>query len=137
MRFDHMELTVARGSLTSEFCQEVDAFYGAVFGWSAFDSQVGNRTAHLLQPDPNQFILLVESDTPMSVQGIEHLGLLLDSRAEVDQRRDECERYAEKDDRVSVLRQDDLVYPALTVHTFYLKYLLPISFDVHSFDHAG
>ncbi len=78
MRFDHMELTVAHGSLTSEFCQEVDAFYGAVFGWSAFDSQVGNRTAHLLQPDPNQFILLVESDTPMSVQGIEHLGLLLD-----------------------------------------------------------
>ena len=43
-----------------------------------------------------------------------------------------CERFAEKDDRVSVQRREDLAYPGLTVHTFYVKYLLPISFDVHS-----
>ena len=28
------------------------------------------------------------------------------------------------------------MYPALTVHTFYVKYLLPIYFDVHCFERA-
>ena len=34
---------------------------------------------------------------------------------------DECERYAEKDDRVKIKRYDDLVYPGTVVHAFYVK----------------
>ena len=45
-----------------------------------------------------------------------------------------CERYAEKDDRVTIQRYEDLVYPQLTVHAFYVKYLLPIYFDVQSME---
>ncbi len=37
-----------------------------------------------------------------------------------------------RDDRVSIERRQDLAYPNLNVHTFYVNYLLPISFDVHS-----
>jgi hypothetical protein len=132
MRFNHLELTLPRDTLTSEFRQEVDTFYGAVFGWSAFDTVVAGQTCHLLQPDPGQFILLVGSDAPMSVNGDEHLGLLQESPDEVDRLLEECERYAEKDDRVRVTHREDLVYPGLTVHSFYLNYLLPLSFDVHS-----
>ena len=33
---------------------------------------------------------------------------------------------------MSIERRQDLAYPGLTVHTFYVSYLLPISFDVHS-----
>ena len=40
MRFNHMELTFARGTLSDEFREEVDAFYGSVFGWSAADAEV-------------------------------------------------------------------------------------------------
>ncbi len=137
MRFNHMELTFPRGTLTSEFRREVDAFYGAVFGWSGFDTEVVGQLCHLLQPDPGQFILLAESGKPMSSPGFDHLGLLQDSRGEVDRLLEECERFAEKDDRVSIVHQEDLVYPALTVHTFYVKYLLPIYFDVHSLDRAA
>ena len=48
-----------------------------------------------------------------------------------------CERYADKDDRVKIVRYEDLVYPGLTVHAFYVKYLLPIYFDVQSIEHAA
>ena len=34
MRFNHMELTFPRGTLTKEFREEIDGFYGAVFGWT-------------------------------------------------------------------------------------------------------
>jgi hypothetical protein len=33
---------------------------------------------------------------------------------------------------VSIELRQDLKYPGLMVHTFYVNYLLPISFDVHS-----
>jgi hypothetical protein len=134
MRFNHMELTFSRGTLTEEFRNDVDAFYGAVFGWTALDTEVVGQDCHLLMLDPAQFLLLAESDSPMSSPGYDHLGLLQDTRAEVDRLVQECERYAEKDDRVRIKRYEDLVYPGTVVHAFYVKYLLPIYFDVQSIE---
>jgi len=125
-----MELTFPRGTLTGSFREEIDAFYCSIFGWSALDTQVVGQSCHLLLPDPDQFLLLAESDKPMSSPGYDHLGLLQDTRLEVDDLLDACDRYADKDDRVMIRRYDDLVYPELTIHAFYVKYLLPIYFDV-------
>ena len=132
MRFDHMELTVPVGSLTTTLRREIDDFYGSIFGWSGFDIDVAGRPCRLLMCGSDQFIQLLESELPVQSPGSDHLGLLLDSRQDVDDALAACERYAESDDRVSIERRQDLAYPGLTVHTFYVKYLLPISFDVHS-----
>jgi hypothetical protein len=80
----------------------------------------------------NQFIQLLESERPLDSPGFDHVGLLFDSPQEVDDLLNACERYSEKDDRVSVERREDLSYPGLTVHSFYVRYLLPLYFDVHS-----
>jgi hypothetical protein len=136
VRFNHMELTFPTGTLTKEFREEIDAFYGALFGWTALDTEVVGQSCHLLMPDSDQFILLAESDKPMHSPGYDHLGLLQDTRVEVDDLLTACERYAEKDDRVKIMRYDDLVYPGLTVHAFYVKYLLPIFFDVQSMERS-
>ena len=136
MRFNHMELSFARGTLTDEFREEVDAFYGSVFGWNATDAHVVGQRCHILLPDPDQFILLAESDKPLSSPGFDHLGLLQDTRAEVDDLLEACRRYRDKDDRVQIREYEDLVQGDLTVHAFYVKYLLPISFDVQSLERA-
>ena len=73
----------------------------------------------------------------MSSPGYDHLGLLQDTRQEVDDLLDACERYADKDDRVTIRRYEDLEYPDLTVHAFYVKYLLPIYFDVQCMERPG
>ena len=75
-----MELTFARGTLTDQFREEVDAFYQSVFGWSATDADVVGQRCHILLPDADQFILLAESGKPMDSPGFDHLGLLQDSR---------------------------------------------------------
>jgi hypothetical protein len=137
MRFNHMELTFARGTLTDSFREEVDAFYGSVFGWKATDADVVGQSCHILLPDAEQFILLAESGKPMSSPGFDHLGLLQDTRAEVDDVLEACKRYRDKDDRVQIQEYDDLVYPDLTVHAFYVKYLLPIYFDVQSMERSN
>jgi len=129
-----MELTVPVGSLTARLRQEIDDFYGSIFGWSGFDIEVAGRPCRLLMCGSDQFIQVLESDQPLQSPGSDHLGLLLESRRDVDDALRACEQYAEQDERVSIERRQDLAYPGLTVHTFYLSYLLPISFDVHSQD---
>ena len=132
-----MELTFARGTLTPEFREEIDAFYGSIFGWKASDTEIVGQLCHLLQPDPDQFILLAEGDKPISSPGYDHLGLLQDTRREVYDLLDACKRYAEKDERVRIKEYKDLVYPNLVVHAFYVKYLLPIWFDVQVLERTG
>ena len=129
-RFNHMELTFPRGTLTPEFRADVDAFYGSIFGWRAIDTPVMGQSCHLLMLDDNigQFLLLAESDTPLSSPGYDHLGLLQDTRGEVDSILAACLDYQSKDDPTATM----------TIHAFYVKYLLPIWFDVQSMErHDG
>jgi hypothetical protein len=136
MRFNHLELTFPVGGLTTTLREEIDAFYGSVFGWEGLDTDVVGQSCHLLLSESDQFILLAESERPMSSPGYDHLGLLHDTRQEVDELLEACERYADKDDRVSIKRYEDLVYPGLTVHAFYVKHLLPIYFDVQCMERS-
>ena len=129
-----MELTFPRGTLTEAFRAEVDAFYGSVFGWKGVDTEVVGQWCHILLPDPDQFILLAESDKPIQSPGYDHLGLLQDTRAEVDDLLAACKKFRDTDDRVRIKEYDDLESPGLTVHAFYVKYLLPIYFDVQSME---
>ena len=137
MRFNHMELTFPRGVLTPEFRDDVDSFYSGVLGWKALDTKVVNQMCHLLQPDDGQFILLAEGDKPLQSPGYDHLGLLMETREDVDAILAECQRFAEKDDRMRVKVYEDLVGPTVTVHAFYVKYLLPIWFDVQCIERTG
>lgn len=137
MRFNHMELSFPKGTLTQQFRDEVDAFYSDVLGWRAIDTEVVGQLCHLLQPDDGQFILLAEGKDPMSSPGYDHLGLLMETREEVDQVLEECRRFADKDDRMRLKVYDDLVAPTVTVHAFYVKYLLPIWFDVQCIERTA
>jgi hypothetical protein len=138
MRFNHMEMTFPPGTLTSEFREEVDGFYGSVLGWTGVDTEVVGQLCHLLlSEEAQQFILLAESDKPMQSPGYDHLGLLFSTRAEVHDKLEQCKRYQEKDDRVRIKEYDDLVIGDLTTYAFYVKYLLPIYFDVQCMERAG
>jgi hypothetical protein len=130
MRFNHMELTFPPGTLSDDFRREVDNVFVDLLGWRAIDVQILGQRAYLLQPDDGQFILLAEGDKWMTSPGYDHLGLLLDSREEVDELLRACQKFADTDERMQLKLYDDLVYPTLTVHAFYFRYLLPIWFDV-------
>jgi hypothetical protein len=136
MRFNHMELTFPRGTLTPEFRAEVADFYGGVFGWSASDVKVVNQDCLYLGVDEGQFILCAEHDTPIQSPSYDHLGLLMDTRAEVDAALAEIERRATTDDRIRIKTYEDLVMERVTVHAFYVKFLLPIYFDVQCMEYA-
>ena len=130
MRFNHMELSFPTGTLTPAFRREVDAFYCDVLGWDSLDTEVVGQSCHLLRPDDGQFILLAEGSKPMSSPGYDHLGLLMDTRQEVDTLLEQCREFQARDERLRIKEYQDLIGPTLTVHAFYVKHLLPIWFDV-------
>jgi hypothetical protein len=138
IRLNHMELTFPRGTLTDVFRKEVDDFYGSIFGWRGIDTDLLGQQVHiLLIGDRGDFILLAESDKPMSSPGYDHLGLLHATRGEVDEVLGKCRAFAEHDERVQVKNYDDLVTGDLTTRAFYVRYLLPIWFDVQCMERAG
>ena len=101
-----------------------------MLGWESLDTDVVGQSCHLLRPDDGQFILLAEGKDPMSSPGYDHLGLLLDTRDDVDSLLEQCRTFQGKDDRLRIKEYEDLVGPTITVHAFYVKYLLPIWFDI-------
>jgi hypothetical protein len=136
LRFNHMELTVAKGALGDEGRADIKAFYGEVFGFEALDVPLFQQEGLLLRTDPDtsQFLLLMESETPIDSPGYDHLGFLFETRDEVDDRLEQVRRWQEKDDRVRIKEYEDLVTGSTTVHAFYVRYLLPIWFDVQSIE---
>ncbi len=132
LRFNHMELTLAPGALDSDTRSEIKRFYGEVFGWNALDVPILGQQALLLQTDAetSQFVLVAESKKPLSVPGYDHLGLLLETRAEVDRALAAIRDWQARDERVQIKEYEDLVQGDVTVHAFYVRYLLPIWFDV-------
>jgi hypothetical protein len=130
MRFNHMELTFGRGALDAEMRADIDRFYGDVLNWRCNPYELFGQTGHILVPDEGQFILLMEVDEPIHSPSYDHLGLLLETRQEVDDVLEACQRYQEKDDRLQLKLFDDIVTPRVTQRAFYVRYLLPIWFDV-------
>ena len=136
MRFNHLELTFARVTLDDAFRADIEAFYGGVFGWDVKDVDLLGQTCLLLRPDEGQFILLAEYDRPLSSPGYDHVGLLQPSRADVDALAEVCRTWADKDDRVRLKVYEDLVTTNVTTHAFYVKFLLPLYFDVQHLQYA-
>ena len=131
LRFNHMEITVPEGHL-DEHRQEIKDFYADLFGFESLDVPLLGRLGLLLRTDPetSQFLLVMEHRNHLANPGFDHLGFLCDSRADVDACLAKCKARRAEDDRVELKEYDDLVIGGVTTHAFYVRFLLPLWFDV-------
>ena len=137
-RFNHMELTLPLGALEANR-REIARFYGDLFGWESLDVPILGQTGLLLRTDPetSQFILVTEQRSHIQSPGYDHLGLLYDTRAEVDALLEKSKKAQAQDPRVQIKEYEDLVTGDHTTHAFYVKHLLPIWFDVQCQEYAN
>ena len=135
-RFNHMELTLPRGAL-AERRAAIAGFYTDVFGFEALDVPILGQLGLLLRTDPetSQFILVTEQEKHMASPGYDHLGFLYETREEVDGLLATCRQHQAFDSRIEIKEYQDLRIPPTTVHAFYVRYLLPIWFDVQVIEH--
>ena len=137
-RFNHVELTLPPGAL-AERRREVAAFYADLFGWESLDVPIVGQLGLLLRTDPetSQFVLVTEQRRHMSSPGYDHLGLLFDTREEVDALLEKAKKWRERDPRVEIKEYEDLRVAGTVVHAFYVRFLLPIWFDVQVIEYEA
>jgi hypothetical protein len=134
LRFNHMELTIPKGSATPAFRDEVGAFYGDVLGFSCRTTRMFGEDCVMMDLPTGDFILLIEGDRPMSAPGFDHLGIRMPDRAGVDEALAKVKAWQAKDGRVQLKEYADGEMDGALFHAFYLEHLLPIWFDVQSID---
>ena len=131
MRFNHMELTLPEGGLVAHR-DEIKQFYGEVFDFEGIDVPILGQTGLLIRTDPetSQFLLITEQSKHMQSPGYDHLGFIYDTRAEVDALLEQCKKWQAQDDRIQIKEYEDLVTGNVTTRAFYVRFLLPIWFDI-------
>lgn len=136
IRLNHAEITVPRG-FTRQHRKALDAFFLTVLSFerSAFPGLEDSSLVYKTDPDASQFLFIAEHERPMAPVSDDHLGLHLDSAADVEAMLARCEAFGADHSGVEIRRLDVLDLPATTTHAFYVRYLLPIWLDVQHIAH--
>ena len=133
LRFNHMEITVPPGFVAQEG-ENLLRFFEEIFGFErgAFP---GLEDPHLVvstDPEGSQFLFLAENEVSLPAASEDHLGFHVDSADEVEQIMQRCERFAKEDSRVEIRDFGILDLDQTSTRAFYVRYLLPLWFDVQN-----
>jgi hypothetical protein len=134
-RFNHVAMSVPPELLDESTRRELLDFYGEVFGWEEAPGMTIDRERLVLMAHRyDQFVFLIKDDHPMTAPRLDHWGQAVSSRAELDELHERAQRYREKDDRVDIIDLHADSYPGVTIHAFYVKYLLPLMVETQFFE---
>ena len=97
---------------------------------AAPDRSRDEPSTRLWRSETSQFILVTEQENHLRSPGYDHLGILYETREEVDALLEKTRKWQERDARVQIKEYEDLVMGPVTTHAFYVKHLLPIWLDV-------
>ena len=126
-RFNHVAMSIPSELLQPDGRKLLTDFYGEVFGWQEFPTEtVDGKKLVFGCYDIDQFVFLIADDTPMTAPRLDHFGQSVSTYEELEELRDRCLAYREKDDRVDLIDLHADTYPGLELHSFYVRYLLPM-----------
>jgi hypothetical protein len=134
-RFTHMAVTVPHQFFDPALRAELLAFYADVFGWTENPRLAMEGERILLRaPTDQQYVTIRGSDTPMHTSGYEHLGVAVATPEDIRQLHARAHTHAKRDSRVE-LGEVELSYGG-RLHSFRVRYLLPVTIEVQCFVEA-
>lgn len=136
-RFNHVAMSVSRELLAAESQQDLLAFYGEVFGWTAMPGMGKPGELLVMRVHSNeQFVFLAASDEPMQCPRMDHFGLSVKDPDELYAAHERAAKWRERDDRVDIVEPKVEDYKVLKLHNFYVSYRLPMMVEVQCYDWA-
>ena len=137
-QFNHVAMSVPSSLLEDEGRAELLRFHDEVFGWQEMPTMTKPGERLVLQAWAwDQFVFLIAEDEPMRCPRLDHFGLSVGSREEFDTFLDRAEAFAAKDDRVDLIGHEAEEFgDYLTLHSFYVRFLLPMMVEVQYYDWA-
>ena len=158
-RFNHIELTVPKGTLDDDGKKKIVGFYHELFGWveATLESSSKNTTLSdeqkrmiesLSRPGylvlrcspkmPDQSLILSEAEKPLDIGegGIpSHAGLLLDSFDEVREVYSKAKEMQKSDPEIQIMNDANMDHDGPNLG-FYLRYKSPLWWDVQYIDRS-
>ena len=136
-RFNHVAMSVPAEALDEDGRARMLDFYGEVFGFGEMPTMTKDRELLVLRCHSNeQFIYIHATDQPMQCGASEHFGMSVATPEELDAMYERARKYAEKDPGVEVIERKTDDFKVLQLHSFYVRYRLPLMIEVQCFEWA-
>ena len=114
------------------------AFYGDVFGLEEYPELTEDRKRLVFRAHSHeQFVFLIADDAPMTAPRLDHFGLSVSSLAEFEEvaRRAAAWKAKEPDDVDLIEPSVEEYVGALRLHSFYVRYRLPLMVETQHFEY--
>jgi len=137
-QFNHVAMSVPSSLLEDDGRAELLRFHEEVFGWTEMPTMTKPGERLVLQAWAwDQFVFLIAEDEPMRCPRLDHFGLSVATREEFDTFLARAQAFAERDDRVDLIGHEAEEFgDYLTLHSFYVRFLLPMMVEVQFYDWA-
>jgi hypothetical protein len=137
-RFNHVAMSLPADLLGEQGRADIVRFFTDVFGFDEITMLTEDRKRLVLQAySYEQFVFLIADDPPMTCPRLDHFGMSVGTLAELDDLLAKCKAFQEHDDRVDIIDKQVEDYGALKLHSFYVRYLLPMMVEVQHFEYMG
>jgi hypothetical protein len=138
-RLNHVAMSLTADALGDEGRAAITAFYGEVFGWHEYDMLTIDRERLVLRVHSDeQFVFLIADDPPMVCPRLDHFGMSVGTLDEFDDLYARCQAKAAADPDVDLIeRSMENHYDVLHLHSFYVRYKLPMMVEVQLFDYQA
>ena len=138
-RLNHVAMSLPADALAADGRAAITAFYGEVFDWHEYDMLTIDRERLVLRVHSDeQFVFLIADDPPMVCPRLDHFGFSVGTLDEFDDLYARCQAKAAADPDVDLIeRSMENHYDVLHLHSFYVRYKLPMMVEVQHFDYRA
>jgi hypothetical protein len=137
-RFNHVAMSVPADALDDDGRDALCAFYGDVFGFEEYADLTQDRQRLVLRAHSHeQFMFLIAEDQPMTAPRLDHFGLSVASLEDFEEvARRAAAWKAKEPDAVDLIDPSVEEYVgALKLHSFYVRYRLPLMIETQHFEY--
>lgn len=136
-RLNHVAMSVPADALGEDGRAEILGFYGECFGWQELPTETVDRTKMVLAVGHwDQFVFLHAEEQPMRTPRMDHFGVAVYSREDLDATWSRVAARAAGDDRIDVIEPHIDDFDVLKIHAFYVRHLLPMMVEVQYWEFA-
>jgi len=137
-RLNHVAMSVPPDTLDAEGRAALTAFYGDVFGFEEYPELTQDRQRLVFRAHHHeQFVFLIAEDEPMAAPRLDHFGLSVATLADFEEVHRRAAAWAEREPE-----HVDLIPPQveehagmLKLHSFYVRYRLPLMLETQHFEY--
>lgn len=136
-RLNHVAMSLPAAALDADGRARILDFYGDCFGWEELPTEtVDRKTLVMAVGHWDQFVFLHAEAEPMRSPRLDHFGVSVLSREDLDGVWSRVAARRDHDGLIDVIEPGVEDHEVLRIHSFYVRYLLPMMVEVQYWEFA-